>query len=85
MDDRAQAIGIFRFFMSLSVGAVVFWIVLMVTDPALELAGGQGSDPVSADGTSYMSTAVEYIPILFLGVAFFGLIALAVYRREVLR
>lgn len=85
MDERAQAIGIARLFLSLTVGAVVFWIVTKVTDPVFDSAREQGTDEVSSQGTIWLQEGVNHIPILFLIIAFFGLIAYSVYSREVTR
>lgn len=81
-DDRAQAIGILRLFLSLGVGAVVIWIVTIVTDPLFDHAGSSANDQVSNQGTQWLQDGVGFIPILFLGIAFFGLIAYSVYRRS---
>lgn len=80
-DNRAQAIGILRLFLSLCVGAFVIWIVSMVTDPLFNLS--EPGDAVSSQGAQWMQDSVTFIPILFLGVSFFGLIAYSVYRRGV--
>jgi len=87
LNDRAQAggIGIARVFFSLGVGAIVFWILNLVTDPlfaradTVNTAGSAG-----AQGTSYLREAVAFAPILFAFVTFFGLIAYSVFSREVL-
>ena len=85
MDNRAQAIGIFRMFLGLIVGAVVTWLVSLVADPILTKAGESGTDATSAQGTAWLQTGMDYLPILFLMIAFFGLIAYSVFRREVVR
>ena len=72
-------------FLGLIVGAVVVWLVTLVGDPTLQSAGTQGTDATSSKGTSWLLTGMDYLPILFLGVCFFGLIAYSVYRREVVR
>ena len=86
MDDRAQAIGIARLVLALAVGAVVYWIVDLVTDPLFSHVDGK-TEPgsVGATGTSYLMEGVAYLPIAFLGISFFGLIAYSVYQREVIR
>lgn len=85
MDDRAQAIGILRMFLALVVGAFVVIIVQEVGNPLLDKAAEQGTDSTSAQGTTWLQEGVTYMPVLFLMIAFFGLIAYSVYRREVIR
>lgn len=85
MDERAQSIGILRMFLGLIVGAVVTMIVREVANPILEKAGTHGTDATSSQGTAWLQEGVNYLPILFLGICFFGLIAYSVYRREVIR
>ena len=85
MDDRAQSIGIARFFLSLVVGAFVTWIVWEITSPLLDKADQTAEHPDAVEGVTWLSTAVDYLPIMFLGIAFFGLIALSVFQREMLR
>jgi len=84
-DRRAQPIGIARLFLGLGAGAVVFWIVSAVTSPILDMAGEQGSGSVASNGTAWLGTGVGMLPIAFLMISFFGLIAYAVFTREVLR
>lgn len=83
MDDRAQAIGILRLFLGLAVGAVVLWILDLAAGPMLSRAANSASDETSAQGTEWLQEGLQYMPMLFLGVSFFGLIAYSVYSREV--
>lgn len=85
MDERAQSIGILRMFLALAVGAIVVWLVRLAGDPILDTAGDHGTDATSSQGTAWLQTGVDYLPILFLLICFFGLIAYSVYRREVVR
>lgn len=85
MDDRAQAIGIGRLFLSLGAGAIVFFIVGAVTAPLFEMANEHGSGQVATNGTTWLQQAVDYIPIAVLFVSFFGLVAYAVFTRGILR
>lgn len=85
MDNRAQAIGILRMFLGLIVGAVVVMLVREIGNPILSKASEHGTDSTSAQGTAWLQEGVNYLPILFLMIAFFGLIAYSVYRREVVR
>lgn len=81
MDDRAQAIGIARLFLALLVGAIVIFIVNTVGGKILDHAGQSGSGQVATTGTNYMTQAMQYLPIAFLFISFFGLIAYSVYSR----
>lgn len=83
--DRAQAIGILRMFLSLFVGAIVIWIVNLTTSPLFEVSEPRTDDQVSSQGADWLQQGLDYLPVLFLGIAFFGLIAYSVYRREVIR
>lgn len=85
MDNRAQSIGIARFFLSLVAGAFVVWIVFEVTSPLLDRARETGSDERTVEATGWLTTGIDYLPLLFLLVAFFGLIALSIFQRERLR
>lgn len=82
MDERGQAIGIFRLFLALGVGGVIFWIVSEVTTPLFDHAGDAGSDQVATTSTTYLQTGVEWLPVLFLFISLFGMVAYAVFSRE---
>jgi Na+-driven multidrug efflux pump len=82
-DDRGSATSIARLFLGLIVGAIVIWIVGLVADPVLSQASEQSSATVATTGTDYLQAGVDFFPIFILFVSFFGLIAYAVYRREV--
>lgn len=86
MDDRAQSIGIARFFLALVVGAFVFWIVSTVASPLLTEARATSADgSEGAQATEWIATAIDYFPMAVLFIAFFGLIALSIFQREMLR
>lgn len=86
MDDRGQAIGISRFFLSLGVGGIVIWIVNEVTSPLFTHVQGQTADgSAGAQGTTWLQQGVEFLPIAMLFISVFGLVAYSVYAREVLR
>lgn len=86
MNNRAQAIGIARLFLGLGVGAAVYWIVSLVTDPLFDHAKEQGSGQVATNATTWLQMGVDDVMIiLFLFVSFFGLIAYSVYSREAVR
>jgi TRAP-type C4-dicarboxylate transport system permease large subunit len=83
MDNRAQSIGIAGFFISLVVGGIVYWVVDLVTDPILTRASEATTNAQANQATEWFRTAVEYMPILFMMLAFFGLISYSVWSREV--
>lgn len=84
-DTRAQAMGIARFFLALGSGAIVVYIVTKVTTPLLDTAAERGSGQVATTGTDYLRQAVDFMPVAVLLVSFFGVVAAAVFAREVLR
>ena len=85
MDDRAQAVGIARYFLALMVGAVVTWIVWEISIPLLDQSANATNNATAQQGTEWLRTGINNLPIFFLGVSVFGLVALAVYQREALR
>lgn len=85
MDNRAQAIGIARFFLGLMVGAIVIFIVGEVTAPLFEHTGEQSQDQVATQGTAWLQQGIDYLPIFFLLISFFGLISYSVYSRRAVR
>ncbi len=84
-DDRAQAIGISQLFLGLLVGVVVVGIVGKVTEPLFEKANAAGSGEVASNGTTWLQQGVDFLPIVFLLIGFFGLIAYSVWSREAVR
>jgi Na+-driven multidrug efflux pump len=84
-DERAQSIGIIRYVLALIVGAIVVFIVWTVTDPILMRAGNATTNTTANTGTQWFQTASGYLPVIFLGLSFFGIIVIAVYQREVFR
>jgi len=84
-DTRAQSIGIAHLLLGLGVGAIMFWIVSEVTSPLLDMARQQGSGEVATNGTTWLTQGVEFLPVAFLMISFFGMIAYAVFTREVMR
>lgn len=82
MDNRAQ-IGIVRFFAALGVGAILSFLALQVTNPLLERAGEASAGTAAAPATTWLTTGGEYLVVIFLGISFFGMIALAIYQRGV--
>lgn len=84
MTDNRASIGIIRFFLSLIVGGIVTWLVWEVANPILEGARASTTNPKANQGTEWFQLLIDNLPIFFLMIAFFGLIALAVFQREVL-
>jgi len=84
MNDRAQgAIGITRFFLTLIVGGILFWILSDVATPTLAGAKDTTSDAQANQATTWLQDFVGYFPMLVLGLAFLSIIVYAVYTREV--
>jgi len=85
MDDRAQAVGIARYVLALMVGAAMMWILREISRPLLDQSMNATSNTTANTGTQWLETGISNLPIFFLGVSFFGIVALAVYQREALR
>lgn len=85
MADRGQTIGIVRFFLSLIAGSFIAWMVWEVTTPILERADAAEAGQMGNEATGWITSGVEFIAIIFLGIAVFGLLILAIYQREVIR
>lgn len=84
-DTRAQSVGLARFILSLIAGAPVVWIVWEVTSKILPGAKDATNNTKANEATTWIQQAIDYMPLWFLLVAFFGVIILAIYQREVLR
>lgn len=84
-DERAQATGIANFFLALLVGAAVSWIQVSVTEPLFSMTSGAVNDPVAQQSTDWLQLIVTNWPVMALFWAFFSLLALSVFQREVLR
>lgn len=74
-----------RLFFSLFVGAIVIWLVSEITSPLFDHAKEDGSGRVATQGTTWLQQFGDFLPIMFLLIAFFGIIAYSVFKREVLR
>lgn len=84
-NQRASSIGISRLFLSVGVGAIMYYIVDTVTSPIFARASETNTaGSAGAQGTQYLGTGVDFLPIAFAFIAFFGLIAYSVFTREVL-
>lgn len=88
MDTRGQggSIGIWRFFIALIVGGILIMMALQpVAQPLLDGSMNATTNQTANQATSWLQAGVDNMPIIFLLISFFGLIAGAVYHREVLR
>jgi len=83
MDNRAQSVGISKFFLSLLVATILAWIVQIIADPILD--GAPTNSAKATQSVVWMQAAVDNLFLVFLVIAVFGLIALSVYQREVIR
>jgi len=83
MDTRAQSIGIARFILSLVVGAVMYWIVSLVTDPLTTRAMSTSSNATANQATTWFQTGISYLPLIFALISMMGLIVYSVFVREV--
>jgi len=86
-DHRGQATGIGNFILALAVGSVLTMILWTVTDPLFNNAAIQpaADDSVGATANGWFESFVSNFPVFVLFAAFFSLLALAVFQREVLR
>jgi len=83
MDNRADAQGIARLFLGLGVAVVIIWVVNLVTDPMFDYLGRQPPDATGAQGTQWLQAGIDFLPLFFLLVSFFGLVAYSVFKRQV--
>lgn len=84
MDNRAQSVGLARFMLSLIAAAPITWIVWQTTGRILPGAKNATSNSSANQATTWLQQGIDYLPIWFLLVAFFGLIILSIYQRELL-
>jgi len=85
MDNRAQSIGLARFFLSLLVGVPVVWIVWKVTDPILQGSKNATNNATANQATDWISQGVNWLPVWILLLSFMGIMILAIYQRELLQ
>lgn len=83
MDERAQSIGIARLFLSLAVGAIVYFILETVTDPILDRAGNATSNATANQATAWLRQGIDYAPAAIAMLTFISLVVLAIYQREI--
>lgn len=82
MATCGQAIGIARLFTSLIAGAFLFILFNRITTPILTHADNRATTPMGQNGNEYLTILLENMPFILAAIAFFGLIALAVYQSE---
>lgn len=82
MDNRAQSIGIARYILGLIVGAVMVWIVTLITDPILSGSENATSNAAANQATTWLSQWVDWFPMLFLLISFVGIIVYSIFVRE---
>jgi len=84
-DTRAQSMGLARFILSLIAGVPVLWIVFEISTPILSGARETTNSTQANQATTWMEQGVNFMPVWFLLVAFFGILTLAIFQRELLR
>jgi hypothetical protein len=85
MNNRAQSIGIARYFLSFIVAAIVYWIADLTTDPILSQSYNVTNNATANQATQWFDAAVTNMPLAFALISFLGMIALSVFYREALR
>ena len=81
-DTRAQ-VGIVRFFLALLIGAPLAYLVGQVVTPLLDHAADATAGTNAAPATQWFGTINDWLIVVFLMVAFFGLFSLAIYQRGI--
>lgn len=83
LNNRGISIGISQFILTLAVGAVVIYLV---TESGKDILPGAKQSTMNAtanQGTTWIQQVPGLLPITIALLAFFGLIVLAVYQREI--
>jgi len=83
MDQRAQSIGISRYVLALIVGAVLIWIVDLVTSPILNGAENSTNNAQANQATTWFGQLIDFLPVAFVLISTTGIIIYAVFIREV--
>lgn len=81
-DERALAMAIGIFFMSIIVGALIYFIVEPVATPMLDVAEAHTSRQSSAQGQAYIRSALNNAHLISVGFGSLWLIATAVYESK---
>lgn len=85
-DERAQSIGLSRFFLSVFVvGSLLFFIMSQLGVPLLQGAKNSTGNATANQATNWFLDFVGLIPVIMILVGFLGVILLAVWQREVFR
>jgi hypothetical protein len=85
MRDRAQSVGLARFILAYIGGAPVLWILLLVSGKILPGAREATNSSQANQATTWIDQGIQFFPIWYLLVGFFGLIVLSIFQRELLR
>jgi len=85
MDNRAQSVGLARFVLSLIAAAPIVWIVWESTSRILPGAKNATNSTKANQATVWIQQGIDWLPLAFLLIAFFGIIVLAIFQREVLQ
>lgn len=80
--SNGQAIGIARLFTSLIGGGLLFILFYRITRPILTKASEQTTTEMGRNGNDWLMLLLENMPFVFAGIAFFGVIALAVFQSR---
>lgn len=80
---NGQAIGIARLFTSLIAGAMLWILFRRVITPILDKADARATTEMGQNGNAWLSELLANMPLIFAGIAFFGLIALAVFQSRI--
>lgn len=80
-DNRGLALGIAVLFLSLIGGAILIWIMQMVSSPVLNYAANATASTEANAATGWFRTLVEFMPGIFLLLALFGTVVYALFTR----
>jgi len=82
--DRGQTVAFAEFIVALMAGAVLFWIFVTKVGTELHTRDTAAvSGTTWQNGTDWLWTIGQNLPLIFLGIGVFGLLAYAVYSRRV--
>lgn len=75
--------GFIKLLASLGAGAILTWVIFQTMYPLLDNANDHTNPgDAGAAANDWLRIAIENLPFIFLILAFFGFIILAVYQRE---
>lgn len=85
-DERAQSVGLARFFMSVFVVGTLLWFILdRLGTPLLQGAKNATSNGTANSASNMFIDFIGLVPVIMIIVGFMGIVLLAIYQREVLR